>query len=115
MALDIELLLLGELACVDGSRNIISPIAQHGQSVNIDVIIYEDNGCLGLFDEADDVGVCVEDLSVVENAFYWWKGGTDEEIDLILQVLYLCVLFCYMLFQCHNTGIDYISSEQILL
>ena len=70
VALHGELLLLGELASVDGGRDVGATIAQHGQGINVDVVVDEDNGCLGLFDETDDMGVGIEDLAVVEDALY---------------------------------------------
>ena len=83
MTLHIELLLLRELAGVDGGRDVGITIAEHRQGVDIDVVVDEDDGCLSLFDEADDMGIGIEDLPVVEDTFYWWQGGTDEEINLL--------------------------------
>ena len=79
MTLHVELLLLRELTGVDGGRDVGVTIAEHRQGIDIDVIVDEDDGCLGLFNEADDMGVGIEDLAVVEDAFYWWQGGADEE------------------------------------
>lgn len=39
MALDIQLLLLVQLACIDCSCHILFTIAQHGQRVNVNVIV----------------------------------------------------------------------------
>ena len=89
VTLHVELLLLRELAGVDGGRDVGITIAEHRQGIDVDVVIYEDDGCLGLFDEADDMGIGIEDLPVVEDAFDWWQGGTDEEIDLFCQICYL--------------------------
>ena len=89
MTLHVELLLLRELTGVDGGRDVGITIAEHRQGIDVDVIVDKDDGCLGLFDEADDMGVCIEDLPVVEDAFDWWQGGTDEEIDLFCQICYL--------------------------
>ena len=83
MTLHVELLLLRELAGVDGGRDVGITIAEHRQGIDVDVIVDEDDGCLGLFDEADDMGIGIEDLPVVEDAFYWWQGGADEEINLL--------------------------------
>ena len=41
MALHIKLLLLVQLAGVDGGRNVLTTIAQHCQRIYVDVIIYE--------------------------------------------------------------------------
>ena len=79
MTLHVELLLLRELAGVDGGRDVGISIAEHRQGIDVDVIVDKDDRCLGLFDKADDMGVGIEDLPVVEDAFYWWQGGTDEE------------------------------------
>ena len=89
MTLHVELLLLRELAGVDGGRDVGISIAEHRQGIDIDVIVDKDDGCLGLFDKADDMGVGIEDLPVVEDAFYWWQGRADEEIDLFCQICYL--------------------------
>ena len=83
VTLQVELLLLGELAGVDRCRDVGIAIAEHRQGIDVDVIVDEDDGCLGLFDEADDMGIGIEDLPVVEDAFYWWQGGADEEINLL--------------------------------
>ena len=89
MTLHVELLLLRELAGVDGGRDVGITIAEHRQCIDVDVIVDKDDRCLGLFDEADDMGVGIEDLPVVEDAFYWWQGRADEEIDLFCQICYL--------------------------
>jgi hypothetical protein len=46
-------------------------LAQHGQSIDIDIIIDKYDGLLGLSDKTDDVGVGIENLSVVKDAFNW--------------------------------------------
>ena len=83
MTLHVELLLLRELAGVDGGRDVGITIAEHRQGIDVNVIVDEDDRCLGLFNEADDMGVGIEDLSVVEDAFDGWQGGTDEEINFV--------------------------------
>ena len=83
MTLHVELLLLRELACVYGGRDVGITIAEHRQGIDIDIIVDKDDGCIGLFDEADDVSIGIEDLSVVEDAFNWWKGRADEEIHFV--------------------------------
>ena len=50
MTLHVELLLLGEMAGVDGGRDVGATIAQHGQGINVDVVVYKHNGCLRLLD-----------------------------------------------------------------
>ena len=65
MTLHVELLLLRELAGVDSGRDVGISIAEHRQGIDVDVIVDKDDGCLGLFDKADDMGVCIEDLPVV--------------------------------------------------
>ena len=82
MTLHVELLLLGELAGVDGSRDVVCTMAQHRQGIDVDVVVDERDGTLRLLNEVDDMGVGIEDLPVVEDALYWWQGGSDEEIDL---------------------------------
>ena len=57
MTLQVELLLLRELTGVDGGRDVGITIAEHCQGIDVDVVIYEDDGYLGLFDEADDMGI----------------------------------------------------------
>ena len=74
MTLDVKLELFGIpelLTSIDGSRDVGITIAEHRQGIDVDVVVDEDNGCLGLFDEADDVDVGIEDLPVVEDALYW--------------------------------------------
>ena len=72
VTLDVKLLLLGEMTCVYGCRHIGCSLAQHGQSIDIDIIIDEYDGLPGLFDKTDDVGVGIEDLSVVEDTLNRW-------------------------------------------
>ena len=83
MTLHVELLLLRELAGVNGGRDVGITIAEHRQGIDVDVIVDKDDGCLGLFDKADDMSIGIKDLSVVEDAFYWRQGGADEEINLV--------------------------------
>ena len=80
MTLDVKLELFGIpelLTSIDGSRDVGITIAEHRQGIDVDVVVDEDNGCLGLFDETDDVGVGIEDLSIVEDSFYWWQDHTS--------------------------------------
>ena len=72
VALNVELLLLGELTGVDGGRDVVCAMAQHGQGIDVDIVVDERDGTLRLFDEVDDMGISIEDLSVVEDALYWW-------------------------------------------
>ena len=74
VALQIQLLLLVQLAGVDGGSDARRTIAEHRQGINIDIVVDEDDGLLRLFDEADDLCVGIEYLSVVEDAFYWGQG-----------------------------------------
>ena len=60
-----------------------SDIAEHSQSIDVDVVVDEDDGALGLLDEADDMGIGIEDLAVVEDAFYGRQRRADEEINLV--------------------------------
>ena len=83
MTLHVELLLLRELTGVDGGRDVGITIAEHRQGIDVDVIVDKDDRCLGLFDEADDVSISIKDLSIVEDAFDGWQGGTDEEINFV--------------------------------
>ena len=89
MTLHVELLLLRELVGVDGGRYVGITIAEHRQGIDVDVVVDEDDGCLGLFDETDDMGVGIENLAVVEDALDGWQGRADEEIDLFGQICYL--------------------------
>ena len=73
MTLDVKLELshiLRLLTSVDGGRDVVITIAEHRQGIDVDVVIYEDDGCLGLFDKADDMDIGIEDLPVVEDALY---------------------------------------------
>ena len=74
MAQYVELLLLGELTGVDGGRDVVCAMAQHGQGIDVDIVVDERDGTLRLFDEVDDMGIGIEDLSVVEDALYWRQG-----------------------------------------
>ena len=74
VALQIQLLLLVQLAGVDGGSDARRTIAEHRQDIDIDIVVDEDDGLLRLFDEADDLCVGIEDLPVVEDAFYWRQG-----------------------------------------
>ena len=86
MALDVELQLsqiLHMLAGVDSGRNIGIALAEHGEGGLVDIVVDEDDGSLGLFDEVGYLYIGIEDLSVVEDALYRWQRGTDEEIDFV--------------------------------
>ena len=90
MPLDVELQLshiLRQVTGVDGGRDVGCAMAQHGQGIDVDVVVDERDGAFGLLDEVDDMGIGIEDLPVVEDAFYWWQGRTDEEIDLTLHFI----------------------------
>ena len=82
MALQIQLLLLIQLSCVDGGSDIGITLTEHCQCGLVDVVINKHNGLLGLFDEVRNLYVSIEDLAIVEDAFYWGEGRTDEEIYL---------------------------------
>ena len=71
VTLQIQLLLLVQLTSVNGGCNARRAIAEHRQGIDIDIVVDEDDGVLRLFDEADDMCVGIEDLSVVEDAFHW--------------------------------------------
>ncbi len=71
VALQIQLLLLVQLAGVDGGSDARRTIAEHRQGIDIDIVIDKDDGMLRLFDEVDDLCVGIEYLSVVEDAFHW--------------------------------------------
>lgn len=104
MPLDVQLLLLIQLASIDRCGNIMSAIAQHRQCIHVDVIIYQHDGFLGLFDQVDNVGIGIEYLAVVEDALDRRKRRADKEINLIRQI-------CYLMFQCKNPLINYITFE----
>ena len=74
MPLDIQLLLLIQLSGIDRGRDTAGSIAQHGQRIHIDIVVDQHDRPLGLLDQADDVGVCVENLSIVEDALDWRQG-----------------------------------------
>lgn len=84
VALQIELLLWGELTGVDGGRNVGIAMAEHREGVCADVVVDENDWAFGLFDEADDL--CIgEDLAVVENSLDGWQRRAHEEIDFVFQ------------------------------
>ena len=80
VALHIELLLLGELTGIDGGRNIGIAIAEHRQGINIDVVVYKNDGMLRLLDETDNLGIGIEDLPVVEDAFNRGERLMNEKV-----------------------------------
>ena len=71
VTLQVELLLLGELAGVDRCLDVGIAIAEHGQGVCADVIVDKHDRAFGLLDKADDLGISIEELAVVEDAFDW--------------------------------------------
>ena len=83
VALYIQLLLLVQLASIDGGSDIWIALAEQGEGGFVDIVVNEDDGLLGLFDEVDYLYVGVEYLTIVEDAFHWWQGRTDEEIDFL--------------------------------
>ena len=74
VTLQIQLLLLVQLTGVDGGSDTRRTVAEHRQGIDIDIVVDEDDGLLRLFDQADDLSVGIEYLSVVEDAFYWRQG-----------------------------------------
>ena len=48
--------------------------------------IDSDRRILLLLDEADDVGVGIKDLSVVEDTLHGWQRRAHEEVNLVFQV-----------------------------
>ena len=80
VALHIELLLLGELTGIDGCRNIGIAIAEHRQGINADVVVYKNDGMLRLPDETDNLGIGIEDLPVVEDAFNRGERLMNEKV-----------------------------------
>ena len=100
VALHIELLLLGELTGIDGGRNTGVAIAEHRQGINVDVVIYKDDGMLRLLDESDNLGISIKDLPIVEYAFNRRQRRADEEIHFVFEILYLRILFGHMFLQC---------------
>ena len=74
VSLQIQLLLLVQLTCVDGGSDPRRAITEHHQGIDIDIVVDEDDGVLRLLDEVDDLCVGIEDLPIVEDAFYWWEG-----------------------------------------
>ena len=70
------------LVGVDCGADIGIALAEQGEGGFVDVVVDEDDGLSGLLDEVGYLHIGIEDLPVVEDAFYWWQGGTDEEIDL---------------------------------
>ena len=71
VALQIQLLLLVQLAGVDGGSDARRTIAEHRQGIDIDIVIDKDDGILRLFDEIYNLHVGIEDLTIEENTFYW--------------------------------------------
>ena len=106
------MLLLRELAGVDGGRDTGISFTQHYKCILINVVVDEHDG--GLLDEADDVGVGIKDLAVVEDTLHGRQRRAHEEINFVLQSLYLSVLFGYVLFQCNYTVVYYISFQKII-
>ena len=49
-------------------------MAQHGQGIDVDIVVDERDGTLRLLDQIDDMGIGIEDLAVVKNALHWWQG-----------------------------------------
>ena len=71
-----------ELAGVDCGRDTGISFTQHYKCILINVVVDEHDGVFGLLDEADDVGVGIKDLAVVEDTLHGRQRRTDEKIDL---------------------------------
>ena len=71
-----------ELAGVDCGRDTGISFTQHYKCILINVVVDEHDRVFGLLDEADDVGVGIKDLAVVEDALHGRQRRTDEKIDL---------------------------------
>ena len=72
------------LVGVDCGADIGIALAEQGEGRLVDVVVDEDDGLLGLFNEVGYLHVGIKDLSIVEDTLYRWQRGTDEEIDLVL-------------------------------
>ena len=73
VALYVQLLLLVQLASIDGGRNVAVALAEQGEGCLVDVVVDEDDGLFGLFDEVDNLYVGVEYLAIVEDSFHRWQ------------------------------------------
>ena len=76
----------------------LSDVAEHREGVCADIVVDEDDRTFGLLDEADDLGIGIEYLAVVEDALDRWQRRAHEEIDFVFEILYLGILLSYMLF-----------------
>ena len=74
MALHIELLLLVQLAGIDGGCDIWIALTEQGEGCLVDIVVDEDDGLFGLFDKTGNLYISVENLAVVEDSLYWWQG-----------------------------------------
>ena len=59
-------------------------MAQHGQGIDVDIVVDERDGTLRLLDEVDDMGIGIKDLAIIEDALYRRQRRADEEINLLL-------------------------------
>ena len=84
MALDIELLLMVQLARIDRGGYIRVALAKYRQRRLVDVVIHQHDGLLRLFNQICNLHVGIEDLAVVEYTLNGRQRGTDEEINLAL-------------------------------
>ena len=59
--------MLVQLTGVDGGSDARRAITEHRQGINVDVVVYKNDGMLRLPDETDNLGIGIEDLLVVDN------------------------------------------------
>ena len=82
MPTQIQLLLRGELAGIDGCSNPSTSLAKHQQGAFIYIIIHQYYRPFSLLDEVGNLQICIEYLAIIENTLNRWKRCADKEIHL---------------------------------
>ena len=95
-------------------RHALLPFRQRQQHRVVHIVVDENDAFACRPDQIRREGVCVEDLSVVEDTLDRWQGGAHEKINLVLKRVDLFGVFLKLsvdpLFRLQETLVDGVPS-----
>lgn len=94
-------------ACVDGGGDAGVSSAKHRQDAFIDVVVDEDYGLLGAFDEFHGGRVCITDLSLEQDALHWRQCSLEEQPNLL-------VVSCNFGLQTFQTVVHGVTAQEVV-
>lgn len=69
---------------VDLSEDTRGTGAEDVEGLGINVAVYDDGAGVGAFDEGFECDSCCEEFAIEEDHLSWWRGGADEEVELLI-------------------------------